>query len=396
MKKILLFNLLLVILSICCACDNLNTYKTGEELQATVENTKSNNKLSKVGEMVVPRIAPGVIELNDNQLLIVGGYKKSEIKQRDPKMDGGPQYRTENIDELSAEIYNLKINKSQLLSSKPFFNPIIINAIKISNGNILFSGGKKPQIFDVKSNKFKELDNIFNDSYTGLNAQFIELNNDKGMFCSTYTHQPNNVKCFLVNTNDFNLINVFQIPPFDNYMFKYSKMLKLGTDKLLVFTTLKTFNSPNREVYISEYSISKEKFVKHTILEDVGNVVSVNAINDDFVLLSGVRSWGYGSKENPTLSIYSVSKEKKIKTFDVDNFLGFYEKDVKLVSSEYILNPKTFELEPNNEHIDLEKYNLPKKSTKISLKDRKYLIFGGRSSKGKPLKDVYIIDNPKL
>lgn len=392
MKKILLFNLFVGILFICCACDNVNAYKLGDELQITVENTKNNNKLSKVGEMIVSRISPRVIELNDNQLLIVGGYKKFEIKQN-PSIDGS-QYRIENIDELSAEIYDLNTNKSQLLNSKPFFNPLGINAIKLSNSNILFSGGEKPQIFDLKSNKFKELDNIFGDNYTGLNVEFIELDNAKGMFCSTYTHEPNNVKCFLVNTNNFNLIKVFKIPPFDNNMFKYSKMLKLGTDKIIVFSTLRKFNSPNREVYISEYSISKEKFVKHTILEDIGNVVSANVINDDFVLISGVRSWGYSYMENPTLVIYSVSQEKKIKTFDVENFLGFYEKGGKLVSSEYILNTKTFELEPNSEHIDWEKYNLPEKSTRILLKDSKYLIFGGKSNKGKPLKDVYIIDNP--
>lgn len=390
MKKLLLFSLLFGVIFTCCACGNVSIPKAGTGISTKVEN-KDYNELSKVGEMVKPRISPKVIALNDKQLLIVGGYQKFEIKPQKSKINREAQYSKENIYELSAELYDIETNKSQLLNSKPFFYPII-EAIKLSNGNILFLGGEKPQLFDVKANKFKKIDNIFNDNYTSPNTRFIELNNDKGMFCSIYTRIPDEIKCFLVNTDNFKLINEFQIPPFDNRMFKYSKILRLGTDKFLVFTTLRTFNSPNREVYISEYSISDEKFVKHTKIEDIGNELCVNTINDDLVLISGARIWGYGLIDNPTLSIYSVLKEKKIKTFNVDKFLWFYEKDGKLESSEYILNPKTFELEQNKEYIDWKKYNLPEKSTRFSLKNNRYLIFGGKSEDGKPLNKVYVMN----
>ncbi len=126
-----------------------------------------NNEFEHLSPFTIPRINPVIVPLNNNKILVVGGYQLKNKK---------------NTYIQKSEIYDIFLGKSTLIHSSPPTEEIK-NYIELKNQNILLMGDKSASIYNTKSNLFYKVGDL-NESRTGYLP--ILLNNGRVLIVGGY------------------------------------------------------------------------------------------------------------------------------------------------------------------------------------------------------------------
>lgn len=337
--------------------------------------------LHYIGEMTRPRVSHKVVRLNNGQVLIVGG-----------------------ADENTAEIFNPLTNKFSKLSSKPKYSRHL-NSIILDKNNILLSG-ENLEIYNIKNKKFKTPFN--NIDFDKPIVQFSENINNQLIQCIPSLTEE--TICSIRNLKNFRRKTIkFKFDrPKNYYEGGNLGLLYISNDKILCYEKL--FNettgvNARKDLFISVYDISQNKFMNSNIIEKIGRIYEISSPifidNNNILFISGIEKIIQKSideyipfddnnmKLRYTKSqIYNISKNEVIKKIDLLYSDVLYPiQTIKLSNGNILIIEKTiirqifniknqeYEKLQNEWKLDSIHFNL------FNLSENQILITGGINAK---------------